>query len=79
MFLTRFESSVFLKPVFHIYQNKPPQMDQLGYCAFISTIPTSAIDHAFQFYMMGNFLVNAVSSVFEDSLTDRFSLVCREY
>lgn len=40
---------------------------------------TRAIDHIFQFYIMGNFLINAITCVFEDSLMGRFLLVCTEY
>ena len=40
---------------------------------------TSAIDHIFPFYIIGNFLTNAITSVLEDSLMDKFLLVCTEY
>lgn len=85
MFLTRFDSSVFFKAcVFVFIQNDLLQMDQFTVLLFLQILSwiiaefTSAIDHIFQLYIMENFLINAITSLFEDSLMDRFSFVCTE-
>lgn len=47
--------------------------------SWIITEFKSAIDHIFRFYIVGNFIINTVTSVFEHSLMDGILLVSTEY